>query len=190
MKIISALTTLALGLALVSVLPAPQAQAQTQCPAGATPGSIVCGPDAAPGGGSYAPPPPRRTRLRYQGLAAFSYNLDTGQVYSFTMHGSGYTSPKWRALEICQRPNYDRDWSISPPSEPDANCESLTEWENACAAVAVSEVQGVRRYFSQPARNARAARTAAMSQCEANGGNCAMAHDAVCVSPATRYRED
>lgn len=190
MKIGSILTVIALSLGLLSVLPAQEAQAQTQCPAGATPGSIVCGPDAAPGGGGYALPQPHRTRLRYQGLGAFSYNVDTGQVYSFKMHGSGYTSPKWRALEICQRPNYDRDLSMTPPSEPDANCESLNEWQNACAAVAVSDVSGVRQFYSQPARNSRQARAEAMAQCAANGGSCTIAHDAVCVSPATHIRED
>lgn len=186
MKIGSPLAALALSLGLLSVVPAQEAQAQTQCAVGTAIGSATCAPDAPPSVDNST----RGYSERVEGLGAFAFNTDTGTVYSYVLQGRDIEAATFNALRKCEQP--DHEWggmSMRAPTGPDANCAAITSWRNACAAVASGQVADLKRYFSTPARNARAARTEAVNQCQANGGrDCAIAHDAVCTARSTRWK--
>lgn len=186
MKLSYFIGAIAAGFLLIASLPANPAQAQTQCPVGTVAGSATCAPDAQQG--------PDTSTMGYiervQGLGAFAYNTDTGVVYAYVLQGHNIDAALFNAMRKCEQPNHE--WggmSMRAPTEPDANCAPVTSWRNACAAVASGQIEGLTRYFSRPARNARAARTDAVSQCQASGaGDCSIAHDAVCTSRSTRAR--
>lgn len=185
MKIATLLSAFVLGIALFAVLPADTAKAQTQCPVGTAVGSATCAPDNAPANDMST----RGYSERLEGLGAFAFNTDTGAVYPYVLQGRDIEAAAFNALRKCEQPNHE--WggmSMRAPTEPNANCAPITSWRNACAAVASGRVEGVTRYFSIPARDARAARSNALSQCQANGGSdCGMAHDAVCTKRSTRW---
>ena len=185
MKIKSIMAVMATGAGLIFTLPVTPTEAQTQCPVGTVAGSATCAPDSQPGVDNST----RGYSERVEGLGAFAFNTDTGEVYSYVLQGRDIDAASFNAMRKCEQPNHQ--WggmSMRAPTEPDARCAPITAWRNACSAVASGQVDGVTRYFSRPARNARAARTDAVSQCQANGGtNCSVAHDAVCTARSTRW---
>lgn len=185
MKAIYLLGALGAVTLLTVSLPSHQVAAQTQCPVGTTAGSATCAPDSQPGVDNST----RGYSERVEGLGAFAFNTDTGEVYSYVLQGRSIDAASFNAMRKCEQPNHE--WggmSMRAPTEPDARCAPITAWRNACSAVASGQVGGVTRYFSRPARNARAARTDAVSQCQANGGtDCSVAHDAVCTARSTRW---
>lgn len=185
MKLRSILATLSLGFAMMTGLWVTEASAQTQCPVGTVAGSATCAPDAPQGADNST----RGYSERVEGLGAFAFNTDTGEVYSYVLQGRDIEAASFNAMRKCEQPNHE--WggmSMRVPTEPDAKCASILAWRNACSAVASGQIDGVTRYFSTPARNAGSARSSAISQCQANGaGNCAMTHDAVCTARSTRW---
>jgi hypothetical protein len=185
MKVQCVFAALATAFALHIGIPVTPAEAQTQCPVGVVAGSAACAPDAPQGVDNST----RGYSERVEGLGAFAFNTETGDVYSYVLQGRDIDAARFNAMRKCEQPNHQ--WggmSMRAPTDPDANCAPITAWRNACSAVASGQVGGVTRYFSTPARNARSARADALSQCQANGGgNCGMAHDAVCTARSTRW---
>lgn len=183
MKFIALSGAMAVGFLLMAGLPSGKASAQTQCPVGTAAGSATCAPDAPQGVDTST----MSYRERVEGLGAFAFNTDTGAVYAYVLQGRNIDAAMFNAMRKCEQPDHAWGVSMRAPTEPDANCAPVASWRNACSAVASGQVDGVTRYFSTPARNARSARADAISQCQANGGSdCAMAHDAVCTSRSTR----
>lgn len=184
-KITSILAAAALGFVLLIGAGADEASAQTQCPVGTLAGSASCGPDTPHAVDNST----RGYSERVEGLGAFAFDTETGEVYSYVLQGRDIEAASFNAMRKCEQPNHQ--WggmSMRAPTEPNANCASIASWRNACSAVASGRFENVARYFSTPARDARSARADAMSQCQANGGgNCTMAHDAVCTARSTRW---
>lgn len=185
MKIKTIMAVMAAGIGLAFTLTATPSKAQTQCPVGTVAGSATCAPDSPQGVDNST----RGYSERVEGLGAFAFNTDTGEVYSYVLQGRSIDAASFNAMRKCEQP--DHEWggmSMRAPTEPDANCAPITAWRNACSAVASGQVGGATRYFSTPARNARSARADAVSQCQANGGtDCSIAHDAVCTARSTRW---
>lgn len=185
MKLASTLGLIAAGLMAAAGLFAAPALAQTQCPVGTVAGSATCAPDTQQGVDNST----RGYSERLEGLGAFAFNTETGEVYSYVLQGRDIEAASFNAMRKCEQPNHE--WggmSMRVPTGPNANCAAITAWRNACSAVASGQIDSVTRYFSTPARNARSARADAMSQCQANGGNnCTIAHDAVCTARSTRW---
>lgn len=183
MRFNTVLGAVALGLALMAGLPPNEASAQTQCPVGTATGSATCAPDAPQGVDAST----MGYRERVEGLGAFAFNTDTGAVYPYVLQGHNIEAAMFNAMRKCEQPDHAWGVSMRAPTEPDANCAPVTSWRNACSAVASGQIDGLTRFFSTPARNARTARANALSQCQASGGaDCAMAHDAVCTARSTR----
>lgn len=173
------------GFLLITGLPVSKTSAQTQCPVGTVAGSATCAPDSPQGVDNST----RGYSERVEGLGAFAFNTDTGEVYAYVLQGRDIDAASFNAMRKCEQP--DHEWggmSMRTPTGPDANCAPITAWRNACSAVVSGQVGGATRYFSTPARNARSARADAVSQCQANGGtDCSIAHDAVCTARSTRW---
>lgn len=165
------------------------ARAQTQCPVGTAAGSATCAPDPQPGGGyDAAPTGPRVIRERLNGLGGFAMNLDTKEIVHWSGYGESMEDANIATLEKCRQPNYSRELSMVPPSEPDANCSVMFYWQNACAASAKGVLDGQDRYFHAIARNAREARTKTLDECTASATGCMIVFDARCVSSSVRTR--
>lgn len=169
--------------------PTSPAHAQTQCPVGTAAGAATCAPDAPPAAGGYsAPSGPPVIRERLDGLGGFAINTDTHEVYLWTGYSNDFEVARHETLAKCQQPNYSRELSMSPPSQPDANCEVLTSWRNGCSALAKGDVEGVDHYFFEIGTNMRAARNATLNGCNQMAQGCMIVFDARCVSSSTRTR--
>lgn len=168
--------------------PTTTANAQTQCPVGTVAGSITCAPDAPASNGPAAPSGPRVIRERLNGLGGFAMNLDTKEIIHWSGYGEDMEEANISTLQKCQLPNYSREWSMSPPSEPDANCRVLFYWRNACAASAKGMIDGQDNYFHAIARNARETRAKTLSECQKMATECMIVFDARCVSASVRTR--
>ena len=90
-----------MALGLLSVLPSQKVQAQTQCPVGTVAGSATCAPDAQPGVDNST----RGYSERVEGLGAFAFNTDTGEVYSYVLQGRDIEAASFNAMRKCEQPD-------------------------------------------------------------------------------------
>lgn len=181
----SALVLAALAIFIAS--PSDEALGQTQCPQGATPGSVVCGPD---NNGQQGYSGPQLYRKKLDGFGGFAYNTETGQVYRSSEPGTSLQRSEDRAMISCRQPLHDPEWSMTVSPHPDASCAPILAWKNGCAAVTEGRVNGQRQYFSVKTNSKSSARTRSLQACEQSGATqCTRVHDAVCAKPVNRIYE-
>ena len=108
------------------------AMAQTACPVGATPGSVVCGPDPV-AAQSQGPSVPFQ---RLDGYGAMAWSADAGLTYTETRNGGEGTDRAVvnGALEYCR-------------SAGNGDCVIKLTWENACQ-LAPLDMSDLRRSFA------------------------------------------
>ncbi|HET6536764.1 MAG TPA: DUF4189 domain-containing protein [Sphingopyxis sp.] len=173
--------------ALFIATPRDEAHGQTQCPQGATPGSMACGPD---NNGYAGPSGPQLYRKRLDGFGGFAYNIDTGQVYKSSQPGTSIRRSEERAMISCRQPLHDPEWSMTVSPHPDAQCAPILAWQNGCAAVTEGQVNGQRQFFAVKTNSKSSARTRSLQACEQSGATqCTPAHEAHCTKPVNRIYE-
>lgn len=187
---LKSLTQCAVAVAVLAIfvaVPREDAHGQTQCPQGATPGSIACGPDS---NGQAVNSGPQLYRKKLDGFGGFAYNLETGQVYKSSQPGTSLRRSQERAMISCRQPLHDPEWSMSVSPHPDAQCAPILAWQNGCAAVTTGLLDNEPRMFAVKANGKSSARSRSMEACEQSGATqCTLTHDAHCTKPVNRIYE-
>ena len=152
------------------------AMAQTACPVGATPGSVVCGPDPV-AAQSQGPSVPFQ---RLDGYGAMAWSADAGLTYTETRNGGEGTDRAVvnGAMEYCR-------------SAGNSDCVIKLTWENACAAAATKPLNGQRQWVGITARTEFGARRAIRRACEElpGDGQCKI-NRVYCRRPVSGYFND
>lgn len=138
------------------------AWAQTACPAGATAGSRMCGPD----GGS------QNVRVvRYDAHGAAVHSSSAGFWYYQTgANSGGVASVQSGAMADCQQ-------------DGNADCNLVGTWTNSCASAAVVMVNGSKQALLATGSNGRSSKRAVKAECErlSPGAECKVSKKAQCI---------
>ena len=151
----------------------PAGLAQIACPAGATPGSVACGPDPVASQSQGASVPFQRL----DGYGAMAWSADAGLTYTETRNGGEGTDRAVvnGALEYCR-------------SAGNSDCVIKLTWENACAVAATKPLDGQRQWVGVTARTEFGARRAIRRACEElpGDGQCKI-NRVYCRKPVSGY---